>query len=96
MSEQDGWKWSKDCECWYIADFNQPPRYYCLGERFVYAHYGLDSYGILYRGSTIENWGGYHFGYDLKEAIDWVKGATRPELGHKPWKQGGMKRLEWV
>ena len=71
MNETE-WKWTKDAQCYYIADNGQPPHCYCLGDRYVYADYGKDSYGILYRGSTIDNWGGYNFGTDLKKALEWV------------------------
>ena len=73
-----------------MAEFHTPPNCYCLGERYVYAHYGLDSYGILYRGSTIDNWGGYKFGYDLKTAIEWVQNAEQPELGNTKWTSSGL------
>ena len=83
------WKWSDDVSCYYIADFTTPPRKYCLGERMVYADYGKDSYGILYRGSTTDNWGGMHFGYDLKSAIEWLHKAKLPQLKHVLWPKGG-------
>ena len=51
----------------------------------MYAEYDIESYGILYRGSTIDNWGERSFGYDLKTAIEWVQQATLPELGHSEW-----------
>lgn len=86
------WKWSDDSKCYYIAGLaGAPPKCYCLGERYVYAHYGLDSYGILYRGSTIDDWGGYHFGYDLKKAIEWVQGAAHPELKDTMWTLSGPR-----
>lgn len=92
MTNKIEWKWSNDSKCYYLADLYQPPRCYCLGERYVYAHYGLDSYGILYRGSTPDNWGGYDFGYDLKQAIEWVQGATQPEQTHSLWTRAGLNR----
>ena len=85
------WKWSEDCKCFYISELNNPPIIYCLGERYVYAHFGRDSFGILYRGSTIDNWNGWHFGYDLKKAIEWVQAAEQPELGHSQWSRSGMR-----
>jgi hypothetical protein len=87
---ENKWKWSQDSKCYYMAEFHTPPNCYCLGERYVYAHYGLDSYGILYRGSTIDNWGGYKFGYDLKTALEWVQHAEQPELGNTKWTSSGL------
>jgi hypothetical protein len=85
------WKWSDDCKCYYIAEFNNPPKVYCLGDRYVYAHFGIDSYGIMYRGSTLNNWGGFDFGYNLKLAIEWVQSAEQPELNFSRWDLAGMK-----
>lgn len=85
------WKWSNDSKCYFMAAFHTPPHCYCLGERYVYAHYGLDSFGIVYRGSTLDNWGGYDFGYDLKQALEWVQQATQPELKDTKWTSSGLK-----
>jgi hypothetical protein len=83
------WKWSKDVECYYISNFMNPPKVYCLGERFIYSQAGINTDCIIWRGSTIDHWGGWNFGYDLKAAIDWVRGATNIDLGHSMWTRAG-------
>lgn len=84
----DGWEFSKDSGCYYKSNegfVGNPPNEYCLGDRYIHCDYGIDSYGILWRGSTSENWHGYNFGYDLKKAIDWVKKTKHAELGAELW-----------
>lgn len=81
----DGWKWSKDCECYYHSNFHEPPNSYCLGDRYIYCHFGFDSYEIIWMGSSSDNWNGRSFGFDLAEAIRWVQSTEYPELGCKLW-----------
>lgn len=81
----DGWRWSEDCKCYYFSKGTDPPTAYCLGNRYIHATAGLDSYGIIWVGSTDNNWHGRGFGYDLGKAIRWVRGAAGKKLGCKLW-----------
>jgi len=85
---KDGWKWSKDAECYIYADFDQPPTSYCRGERMIHCTYGLDSYGVLWMGSTNNGWHDFQFGSDLTKALQWVTGCQHPELGCQVWGKG--------
>src|SRR4051812_28218666 len=71
--QKKAWKWSDDSRCFLLGDFQQPPSMYCLGDRMIHADYGRDSFGVLWAGSTSDNWHGTHFGYDLKEALEWIQ-----------------------
>lgn len=80
------WKWSDDAGCYTeYKGAHEVPGGYCLGDRMVYAHYGRDSYGVLWRGSSSDNWGGYDFGIDLKAAIEWVRETEWSALGAWLW-----------
>ena len=80
-----GWKWSEDFGCYIQKDgVSGPPKAFCLGERYVHWDYGIDSCGLL-RGSTVANWHGASFGYDLHAAIEWVKQAEHPECEYHIW-----------
>jgi hypothetical protein len=83
----DGWLWSEDCKCYYYKpDWRpDPPSAYCLGNRYIHHEAGLDSYGIVWRGCTDDNWHGKNFGYDLGKAIRWVRAAAGKKLGCKLW-----------
>lgn len=83
----DGWKWSEDCKCYYYRPQNgtTPPDSYCLGNRYIYCQPGIDSYGIIWRGSISDGWGCMNFGYDLGKAIRWVHRAAAKKLGCKLW-----------
>jgi hypothetical protein len=77
-----GWKWSEDSKTFIKGSFHQPPSEYTLGDRYIHADYGRDSYGVCWRGSTAYDWHGYRFGYDLKQAIEWVQQADRSDGDH--------------
>lgn len=81
-----GWKYSEDCKCYYYTlKGTDPPNSYCLGNRYIYCQAGLDSYGIIWRGSISGGWGCCNFGYDLGKAIRWVRQANAKKLGCKLW-----------
>jgi len=80
-----GWKYSKDCGCYYITDFHAHPYMYCLGNRMIHADYGYDSYDIYWTGSTSEAWHGGYRGNDLGKAIRWVRGARHKKVGCYLW-----------
>jgi hypothetical protein len=82
------WVWSDDAGCFTQGDWHQPPRAYCLGDRYIHADYGLDSYGILWRGSTADHWHGWAFGFDLGRAIRWVRRAKHDMAGYGLWALG--------
>lgn len=82
----DGWRYSDDCKCYYYTPKGtDPPNSYCLGDRYIHCDAGLDSHGIIWRGSSSENWHGYNFHYDLGKAIRWVRGAAAKKLGCNLW-----------
>lgn len=56
---------------------------FCLGDRYCYLHWGYGSIHI--RGSSSENWHGYSFDADLKEAIEWLKETEYSDLGYLLW-----------
>ncbi len=90
----DGWRYSEDCECYYYKSPGGggcPPDSYCLGERYIYCQPGLDSYGILWRGSVSGGWGCASFDFDLGEAIRWVQAAEAKEYGCKLWSKGQLE-----
>lgn len=67
------WLYSKDVGCFILQPSrDQPPQAYCLGHMMVHTEPGVDSRSILYRGSTLDNWHGWAFSYDLAKAIDWI------------------------
>lgn len=82
----DGWRFSQDCGLWYYqGHYPDPPTEYCLGNRYIHSDYGLDSGGIVWKGSTDNNWHGISFGYDLGKAIRWVRRAAAKNLGCSLW-----------
>lgn len=84
----DGWKWSEDCQCYLYRNKDNvfsPPDDYCLGDRMIWNMAGHDSYGIIWRGSSSDHWGGMHFGFDLGAAIRWVQASPAKKLGCKLW-----------
>ena len=67
------WWWSKDFDCWISRDNNFSfPKAFCRGDRFVYGQGGVDTAYSHFRGSTADNWGGYHWGQDLAAALKWL------------------------
>lgn len=90
----DEWKFSKDSLCYYLSRPSQVPEYYCFGDRMIYAHYGLDSYGIVWHGSYADHWNACGFGYDLGKAIRWVRQAKHKCLGFFLWQQSDKRKDE--
>lgn len=82
---KEGWKWSEDAKCYIWARGIEPVSYICLGERLAHASYGRDSYGILWDGSTTNNWHCCPSMRHLGEAMEWVRGAVRPDLKAVLW-----------
>ena len=79
----NGWVNSKDFGCW-IKSSNpfQPPSEYALGNKYVYWQAGVDTEASCLRGSTVDNWGGWHFGRDLQEALDWLQSNNIGDTTH--------------
>lgn len=83
------WQFSVDAGCWIAcgAGANRdsaPPSYICLGDRMAHADYGLDSFGIRWTGSSVDNWHSHNFcAFDA--ALMWVKSARVPEFGPLLW-----------
>lgn len=82
---QNGWKWSKDANCYVRKGCFGIVSEICLGERYAHMSYGLDSYGILWDGSTTYDWHGYVSMRHLGEALEFVKQAKRPDLKFALW-----------
>ena len=83
---KDAWRWSEDCRCYlHYMGVMLLPDSYCLGDRYIFAHFGKDSYGVLWHGSIPEAWNVRSFGYDLKSAMEWVHGAGHREMGCELW-----------
>jgi hypothetical protein len=62
------------------------PDSYCLGDRMIYAANGKDSFGVLWNGSMLPlGWNVKSFGYDLKQAMEWVQQAGFKEAGCELW-----------
>lgn len=85
----DGWKFSQDCQCFIYRSpgvpFDAPPTAYCLGDRYIHCAPGIDTYGVIWQGSTSENWHGRTFGTDLTAALRWIQEAEARKLGCKLW-----------
>lgn len=77
------WKYSEDFKC-YVKQDNpfQPPSSYALGDKYLYWQAGIDTNGSVLRGSTISDWGGYHFGIDLQKAIMWLIKEAKQDTTH--------------
>jgi hypothetical protein len=87
-------RYSRDIELFYVArDTHSVPHSYFLGDRMIHAAYGVDSYGIVWMGSTSGHWHGWNFGHDLTLAQQWVKGTQVPELGPLLWISPGKLSL---
>lgn len=81
-----GWKFSKDSGCYYKAShLHTPPSEFCFGERYIHCDFGHDSYGIIWVGSTSDNWHGFGFRADLTAALKWVSEAEFPQYGSTLW-----------
>ena len=80
---QNKWVRSKDFGCW-IKRHNpfQPPDQYALGNKYVYWQAGVDTEGSCLRGSTINHWGGWHFGRNLQDALDWLQRDNAGDTSH--------------
>jgi hypothetical protein len=87
-----GWTCSDDLGEVWIQGENPKYKYFggllaaafCLGERYVHWHYGFDSHCLL-MGCHIDNWHGMNFGYDLKQAIEWLQDAEYKEWEYLAW-----------
>lgn len=80
---KNGWIKSKDFGC-YIKQNNafQPPSEMALGDKLIYWQAGIDTESSHLRGSTIDDWGGYHFGQNLQEALDWLKTDSKEDTSY--------------
>lgn len=80
----DGWKYSKDAKAFVIPKFHQAPDHICLGDRYIHAQYGRDSYGIIWSGCTSTNWHGWEFS-NMGQALEWVRQAQFKQFDYSMW-----------
>ncbi len=80
---QNKWERSRDFGCW-IKRYThfQPPNQYALGNKYVYWQAGVDTASSCLRGSTINHWGGWSFGQNLQEALDWLQDDNNGDTTH--------------
>ena len=80
---QNKWVRSRDFGCWIKRHTTfQPPNQYALGNKYVYWQAGVDTESSCLRGSTINHWGGWSFGQNLQEALDWLQDNNNGETTH--------------
>jgi hypothetical protein len=80
---KNNWVASKDYGCFtYSASPFSPPNEFALGNKFLYWQAGIDTYCGSLRGSTINHWGGWHFGQDLQKALEWLKTDNNGDTEH--------------
>ena len=80
---QNDWVRSRDFGCWIKRYTNfQPPNQYALGNKYVYWQAGADTASSCLRGSTINHWGGWSFGQNLQEALDWLQYDNNGDTAH--------------
>lgn len=88
MHGHANWKLNEKLGIYVHASFSDAPKEFCLGDRYVYFSNQGGS-DVYLRGSTSDNWHGADFGYDLKEAIEWVQQANFKDLKWYLW--SGLK-----
>lgn len=81
----DDWKFSEDCKVFIHQNGLNPPNSYCLGDRYIHCDSGVDSYGVIWRGSISDGWHVTSFDFDLGTAIRWVQDADYKSLGFLLW-----------